>query len=159
MTLTSLTRPRRRGMRQRSEWLYPLEREMKRLFDNFWLSPFEETSSWPSPYLPPVNVREEDNQVVVSAELPGLQDKDIEVRVNKDTLRISGEKKEEIEAKEEDFYRMESSYGHFDRLVDLPAEVDENKAQAKFKNGVLTVRMPKTAESATKTEKIPIKTA
>jgi HSP20 family protein len=137
--------------------LHPLEREMNRLFDDFWLSPFGETERWAGAYLPPVNVREEDNQMVVSAELPGMKEDDIEVTVRRDTVRIAGEKKEEAETKEEDFYSMESSYGRFDRLVDLPTEVDEDKAEAELKNGVLTIRMPKTEESKTKTKKIPIK--
>lgn len=157
MALTSLMRPRRRGLRRRGEMLHPLEREMERLFDDFWLSPFGESPEWTGAYLPPVNVREEDNQVVVSAELPGMEDKDIEVTVQKDTVRISGEKKEEAEANEKDFYRMESSYGRFDRTIDLPSEVDEDKAQAEFKNGVLHVRLPRSAESKTKTKKIPVK--
>jgi HSP20 family protein len=138
--------------------LHPLEREMNRLFEDFWLSPFGETQRWAGTYLPAVNVREEDNQVLVSAELPGMKEDDIEVTVRRDGVRIAGEKKEEAETKEEDFYRMESSYGRFDRLVDLPAEVDEDKAEAEFKNGVLTVKMPKSEESKTKTRKIPVKT-
>lgn len=157
MALPSLMRPRRRGLRRRSEMLHPLERDIERLFEDFWLPPFDETPGRMGSYLPPVNVREEDNQVVVSAELPGMEDKDIEVTVRKDTVRISGEKKEETEAKEEDFYHVESSYGRFDRLIDLPTEVDEDKAQAEFKNGVLRIRMPRTAESKTKTKKVPIK--
>ena len=156
MALPSLL-PRRRGMRRRTEMLHPLEREMNRMFDDFWLSPFGESERWAGTYLPPVNVREEDNQVMVSAELPGMEDKDIDVTVTRDAVRISGDKKEEAETKEEDFYRMESSYGRFDRIVDLPAEVDEDKANAEFKNGVLTVSMPKSEESKTKTKKIPVK--
>ncbi len=157
MALTSLMRPRRRGLRRRGEMFHPLEREMERLFDDFWLRSFAESPGWTEAYLPPVNVREEDNQVVVSAELPGMEDKDIEVTVQKDTVRISGEKKEEAETREGDFYRMESSHGRFDRLIDLPAEVDEDKAQAEFKNGVLHIRLPRSAESKTKIKKIPVK--
>lgn len=157
MALPSLIRPRRRGLRRRSELLGPLEQEMERLFNDFWLTPFGETPGQTGTYLPPVNVREEDNQVVVSAELPGLEEKDIEVTVRKDTVRISGEKKEEAKAREEDVYCTESCYGRFDRLIDLPSEVDENKAEADFKNGVLYVRLPKSAESKTKTKKIPVK--
>jgi HSP20 family protein len=131
---------------------------MNRLFEDFWLSPFDPTERWAGTYLPPVNVREEDNQVVMSVEMPGMEEKDIEVTVQRDTVRVSGEKKEEAQRRDEDFYRMESSYGRFDRLVDLPAEVDEEKAEATFKNGVLTVSMPKNEESKTKTKKIPVKT-
>jgi len=157
MALTSLTRPRRRGMGRRREWLHPLEREMKGMFDDFQLSPFDEMLGWPSPYMPPVNVCEQDNQVVVTAELPGLRNKDIEVTVNKDTVRISGEKKEETEAKEEDFYRMESVYGRFDRTIELPTAVDDDHGDAKFVNGILTVTIPKSKESESGTKKIPVK--
>ncbi len=130
---------------------------MRRLFDGFWLSPFGETETWAGTYLPPVNVREEDNQVTVSAELPGMKEDDIDVTVRRDVVRIAGEKKEEAETKEEDFYRMESSYGRFDRQIELPAEVDEDQAKAEFKNGVLTITMPKSEESKTKRKKIPVK--
>jgi HSP20 family protein len=130
---------------------------MNRLFDDFWLSRFGETDPWAGAYLAPVNIHEEDNRMVVSAELPGVKESDIEVTVRKDTVRIAGEKKQEAETKEENFYRVESSYGRFDRLIDLPAEVDEDKAEAEFKNGVLTVRMPKTEDSTARAKKIPIK--
>lgn len=157
MAFTNFLAPRRRGLRRRSELLSPLEQEMNRLFEDFWLTPFGAAERWGGAYLPAVNVREHDNHVIVTAELPGMKEDDIEVSVRGDSLRISGEKKEETETKEEDFYRMESSYGRFDRLIDLPAEVDEQKAEAEFKNGVLTIKLQKNEESTTKTKKIPIK--
>ena len=157
MALLSLRRPRYRGIRSRSDWLYPFEREMSRLFDDFWLSPFAEKEPWTSSYLPAVNVRENDGQVIAEVELPGMSEKDIDVTVNRDTLRISGEKKQKEETKEENYYCMESSYGSFDRLVDLPVEVDEEKAEAQFNKGVLTVKMPKSQEAKTKSKKIPVK--
>jgi len=87
-----------------------------------------------------------------------MSEKDISVTVNRDTLRISGEKKQKEETKEENYYCMESSYGSFDRIVDLPAEVDEEKTEAEFKNGVLAVKMSKSQEAKTKSKKIPVKT-
>jgi HSP20 family protein len=131
---------------------------MSRLFDDFWLSPFRETEPWAGAYLPPVNVKEDDGSVIAEAELPGMTKKDINVTVNRDNLRISGQKKQKEETKEEDYYCMESSYGSFDRLVDLPAEVDEEKTEAEFHNGVLTVKMPKSEQAKTKSKKIPVKT-
>jgi HSP20 family protein len=131
---------------------------MDRLFDDFWLRPFLEMEPWMGGYLPAVNVRENDGQVIAEVELPGMSEDDINVTVNRDTLRISGQKKQKEETKEENYYCMESSYGSFDRLVDLPAEVDEEKAEAKFSKGILTVKMPKSQESKTKTKKIPVKT-
>ncbi|MBN2317399.1 MAG: Hsp20/alpha crystallin family protein [Sedimentisphaerales bacterium] len=131
---------------------------MNRLFDDFWLSPFRETEPWTGGYLPAVNVRENDGQVIAEAELPGMSEADINVTVNRNTLRISGEKKQKEETKEENYYCMESSYGSFDRLVDLPAEVDEEKAEAEFNQGLLTVKIPKSQEAKTKSRKIPVKT-
>ena len=119
MALPSLLSPRRRGLRRRGEMLSPWDREINRMFEDFWLSPFGRTEEWAGGYMPPVNVREEDSQVVASVELPGMEEKDIDVTVQRDAVRISGEKKEEAETKEEDFYRMESSYGRFDRRIDL----------------------------------------
>jgi len=131
---------------------------MNRLFDDFWLSPFREMEPWMGGYLPAVNVRENDGQVIAEAELPGMSEADINVTVNRDTLRIAGEKKQKEETKEENYYCMESSYGSFDRLVNLPAEVDEEKAEAEFSKGVLTVKIPKSREAKTKSRKIPVKT-
>jgi HSP20 family protein len=131
---------------------------MDRLFDDFWLSPFREMEPWAGNYLPAVNVRENDGQVVAEVELPGMSEKDIDVTVTRDSLRISGEKKQKEETREENYYYMESSYGSFDRLVDLPSEVDEEKAEAEFSKGVLMVKMPKSQESKTKTKKVPVKT-
>jgi HSP20 family protein len=131
---------------------------MNRLFDDFWLSPFREMEPWIGGYLPAVNVRENNGQVIAEVELPGMSEEDINVTVARDSLRISGEKKQKEETREENYYCMESSYGSFDRLVDLPAEVDEEKTEAAFSKGVLTVKMPKSRESKTKTKKIPVKT-
>jgi len=158
MALLSTRRPRRRSMQRHGGFLHPFEGQMNRLFDDFWLSPFREMNPWMGGYLPAVNVKENDGQVIAEAELPGMSEDDINVTVNRDTLRISGEKKQKEETKEENYYCMESSYGSFDRLVDLPTEVDEEKAEAEFNKGVLTVKMPKSQESKTKTKKIPVKT-
>jgi HSP20 family protein len=145
-------------MRRQGDLLSPYEREMNRLFDDFWLSPFRGIEQWAGSYLPPVNVRENDGQVIAEVELPGMSEKEIDITVTRDTLRISGEKKQQEETKEENYYCMESSYGSFNRLVDLPAEVDEEKTEAEFNKGVLTVKMPKSQEAKVKSKKIPVKT-
>jgi HSP20 family protein len=144
-------------MRRRGNLLSQFENQMDRLFDDFWLNPFRGTEEWTGSYLPPVNIRENDGQVIAEVELPGMSEKEIDITVTRDTLRISGEKKQQEETKKENYYCMESSYGSFDRLVDLPSEVDEEKTEAEFKNGVLTVRMPKSQEAKTKSKKIPVK--
>jgi HSP20 family protein len=157
MALPSLRRPRFRGTRRRGDLLSQFENQMDRLFDDFWLRPFRETERWTGSYLPPVNVRENDGQVIAEVELPGMSEKEIDITVTRDTLRISGEKKQQEETKKENYYCMESSYGSFDRLVDLPSEVDEEKTEAEFKNGVLTIKMPKSQEAKAKSKKIPVK--
>jgi HSP20 family protein len=136
-----------------------LQREMNRMFENFWLEPFGAFEEWPGAFVPTVDVTEEDKEVRISAELPGMDEKDIDVTVRNNILTIQGEKKQEQEEKQKGFYRKESSYGTFRRVIDLPAEVDESKAEAEFKKGILRIRLPKTAEAQTKTKKIKIKSS
>jgi HSP20 family protein len=159
MALPSLRRSRYRGVRSPSDLFFPFEGPMSRFFDDFWSRPAREMERWPGGYLPPVNIREDDGHVIAEAELPGMSEKEIDVTVSHDTLRISGEKKQHEETKEENYYCLESSYGSFDRTVDLPAEVDENKTEAQFSNGVLTVTMAKSQEAKSKSKKIPVKNA
>jgi HSP20 family protein len=132
---------------------------MNRMFENFWLEPFGAFEEWPGAFVPTVDVTEEDKEVRISAELPGMDEKDIDVTVRNNILTIQGEKKQEQEEKQKGFYRKESSYGTFRRVIDLPAEVDESKAEAEFKKGILRIRLPKTAEAQTKTKKIKIKSS
>lgn len=134
---------------------FALHREMNRLFDdavhNFGLAPFgrEFAAGWPS-----VEVSETETEVKVTAELAGLDDKDIELHVEDNVLTLRGEKRTEIEDKERRY--SERAYGRFERRLSLPAEVDEDAASATFKNGVLTVTLPKTQDARTQTKRIPI---
>lgn len=99
-----------------------LRQEMNTLFDNFFsgfeIEPF--TGRRLGAFSPSVNIKESDKEIRVSAELPGMEDKDINVSLSKDSLTIKGEKKEEKEDKGKDFYRMERSYGSFSRTIPLP---------------------------------------
>jgi len=135
-----------------------LRQEMNRIFDNFnrgfWLEPFESRFEG---FSPRIDVTESDKELKITAELPGMDEKDIDVSLNKDTLTIKGEKKEEKEDKGKDYYRSERSFGSFSRTIPLPSEIDTDKVKAEFKKGVLTVTMPKTAEAIRETKKIPIK--
>jgi HSP20 family protein len=135
-----------------------LRHEMNRLFDDFYrgfdLEPFE---SRLGTFSPSIDVSENDKQVKVTAELPGMDEKDIDVSLNKDSLTIKGEKKEEKEEKKKDYYRMERSYGSFSRTIPLPMEVDANKVKAEFKKGVLTITLPKTKKAIEDTKKIAVK--
>jgi HSP20 family protein len=92
--------------------------------------------------LPAMDVFEKEGQLHVRAELPGIDQKDVEVEISGDTLTISGEKKEQREVKEENYYRSERSYGKFSRQVALPAGADTTKAAARFKDGILEIDIP-----------------
>jgi HSP20 family protein len=108
-------------------------------------------------WAPALDVFQREKVVVVKAELPGLTEKDIEITVTGDSLTLSGEKREEKEVREEDFYRCERSYGRFSRTVALPAAVVTDKASATFKDGVLEVVLP-LKETPTKT-RVEVKAA
>jgi len=132
--------------------------EMNSLFDNFFRG-FELEPSWArlGAFNPRIDVRESEKEISVSAELPGLDDKDIDVSLTRDAVTIKGEKKKEKESKGKDFYRMERSYGSFTRTIPLPAEVDTDKVRAEFKKGVLNISLPKTVKAIKGTKRISVK--
>jgi HSP20 family protein len=138
--------------------LYSLRREMNSLFDNFFrgfeMEPFKGHFGT---FSPSVDVQESAKDIKVTAELPGVDDKDVEVSLSKDSMTIRGEKQEEKEDRGKDFYRMERSFGSFSRTIPLPAEVDTDKAKAEFKKGVLTVTLPKTSRAIKETKNISVK--
>ncbi len=159
MALPELFRPRSALRRREPEtFMRPFD-EMRRMMEDFWMTPFEELGRRGEGFVPKVDVKEEDNSVVVSAELPGMDQKDLDVTVTNDSVRISGEKKHEEKEEEKGYYRHETSYGSFERVIDLPTEVDENKAEAEFSKGVLTIKLPKSEEAQAKRKKIKIKSA
>lgn len=135
-----------------------LRREMDRLFDDAFRGfgvpslGFGRDVGWPS-----LEVSETDEDVTVAAELPGLDEKDVEVLLAEGVLTIRGEKKSETEDKERRF--SERCYGRFERRVALPAEVDEDKVQASFENGVLTVTLSKSAKARERVRRIPLNKA
>ncbi len=139
-----------------------LHDEMNQLFDEFFsgfgLAPWAPFAEMESYFSPRVDVIETDKEVKVSAELPGLSEKDVEVSLSHDVLTIKGEKKSEEEHKEHNSYRLERVYGSFQRSIPLPCEVDEDKVEAVFKNGVLTITLPKVAEAQFR-KQIPVKSA
>jgi HSP20 family protein len=134
-----------------------LHREMNRMFNDFSrgfdLSPFDGGWSWG--FSPPVDVREDEKEVTVKAELPGMEEKDIEVNLADNGLTIKGEKKAEKEEKGKDNWYRETSYGAFHRFIPLPEGLDKEKVDARFKNGVLTVTLRRLEEA--KGKKIAIK--
>jgi len=134
----------------------PLE-DVQRLMEGFLLAPLEEFGPRGEGFVPRVDVTEEDNNLVVAAELPGLDQKDIDVTVTKDSLRIAGEKRHEEKEEERGYYRHEISCGSFERIIDLPTEVDEDKAEAEFSRGVLKIKLPKNEAAKAKHRKIKVK--
>ncbi|MHC2582306.1 HSP20 family molecular chaperone IbpA [Bradyrhizobium diazoefficiens] len=108
---------------------------------------------------PAVDVTESDKAYEITAELPGMDEKDIEVNVANDGLIIKGEKKFEREEKQKDYYVSERRYGSFERHFGLPKDVEADKIEASFRNGVLKVTLPKTAEAQKPAKKIEVKAA
>ena len=132
-----------------------MRREMDRLWDSFFErtpARVEEAVEW----LPTLDVSETKNDYVVKAELPGMDPKDIDISLTNDLLTIKGEKKQEKEEKEENYHLIERSYGSFTRSVRLPGQVQSDKINAHFKNGVLKVTFPKTEEAKKKEIKIKV---
>ena len=105
---------------------------------------------------PVIDVHDEKDRLVVKAELPGIEKKDIKVSVDGDILSIKGEARKENEVKEEDYYCCERTYGSFYRTVSLPVAVEKEKVKASHKDGILTIDLPKTKEAKSKKTDIPI---
>ena len=128
--------------------------EMDRLWEGFprfpHLRPLIAEPAWPA-----VDVFEKNGSLVVKADVPGMTAKDIEVTMTEDGVTVSGQRSEEKEVKEKDYYRCERSFGSFMRQVPLPAGADRDKAQANFKDGVLEITFPLKEEA--KQKKIEVK--
>lgn len=120
--------------------------ELERFFEEWPEWPGLELMSTPTKRTPRMDVYEDKGEIVVKAELPGIKAEEIDVNVENNMLTVKAEKEEEKEEKEKGYYRRELSRGFYSRAVALPAEVEEEKAEAKCKDGVLTVRVPKKKE-------------
>ncbi len=147
-----------------------LRREVDRLFDDFsggiWRSPFGRSLFDIEPFrrteaafgaVPAVDVTQTDKGYEVTAELPGMEEKDIDVKLANGILTIKGEKRDEKEEKKKDYYVSERSFGSFERSFQVPADVDADKINASFKKGLLTVMLPKSAEAQRAEKKIEVK--
>ena len=144
------------ALRRKDREMNPLTRihdEMDDLFGNFfekWDLPIMNKGRWPA-----LDVVENDNEFVVKAEVPGCKAEDIDISVNNNRLIISGEKKQDEEKKEKNYYHLERSYGSFRREINLGSEIDANKIDATYKDGILSIKLPKTEK--TKPVKIKVK--
>ena len=121
----------------------------------FWPEPWRPTAAMKIT-TPAVDLYEEKDDIVVKAELPGMEKDNIEVNLSGHRLTIKGERKQEEEVKKEGYYRAERSYGSFLRTLELPSEVQTDKAKAAFKNGILEIRLPKTEEAMKKEAKVKV---
>ncbi len=136
-----------------------MRREMDRLFEEMTKSfSLARPAFGMGVMAPRVDMRETDTAIEIQAELPGVTEKDIEVQLADGVLTLKGEKKQEREEKEKGYYLMERAYGSFLRQIPIPVEVEEDKVEAKFDKGVLTITLPKKPEAQTKAKKIEIKT-
>ncbi len=131
--------------RRHGNGLSRLHNEMDDLFDSFFRGldrPFSGYRAWPA-----IDIADKEDSIVVRAEVPGCKADDIDISVYGNKLTISGEKKQEQEKEEKDYYHVESTYGSFRRELSLPTDVDQEKINAECKDGVLTVTLPKAAKA------------
>ena len=146
---------------ERAHSFYALQRRMNEMFEDFW-------RGWPMPsfdipgmglgkFAPKVNVEDDGKAIRIHAELPGMEEKDIEVTVQNGNLSLRGERTEEKETKEGEEYVRERWSGSFSRTLNLPTDVNTEKINASFKNGVLEVHLPKTKQAEGK--RIEVKAA
>ena len=131
-------------------------REVDRLFDDFFSG--RSPTRWPGDGIDlRLDVSETDKELTIAAELPGVDEKDVEVTLADDLLTIRGEKKREHTQRNGDYHMVERSYGSFARSLRLPFRVDQDKVEAKFEKGVLTISLPKPPEIQQSTKRIEIK--
>lgn len=131
-----------------------LRDKMNRLFEDAVTARGEEKDMITGSWSPAVDIYETENELILSAEVPGIAEKDIEVRIEDNTLSIKGERKFEKETREENYHRIERSYGSFHRSFSLPGTVDQEHIEARHEGGVLKIHMPKKPESKPKMVKI-----
>jgi HSP20 family protein len=137
--------------------LVDVQKQMNRFFDDFFggfgLRTGETTQEW----MPEVDVAETDSEILVKAEIPGIDAKDVDVTIAGNTLAIRGEKREEREEDGRNWYRHERRFGSFQRIIDLPVPVDADKVKAEYRNGVLSLSIPKREEARSRTIKVQVK--
>jgi HSP20 family protein len=167
----SIGKPHRASRRPAEDSLFDgLRRQVNHLFDDFqrgyWHLPFRQGVVDVEPLwrgeiaigaLPAVDIVETDTGYKVTAELPGVAESDIDVKFSDGTLTITGEKREEKEERKAEYFLSERRYGSFKRSFRVAEGIDADKIEAKFKDGVLTVTLPKTAEARKKTKTVTVK--
>ncbi len=135
--------------------LISLREDMDRLFNAFFGKPIAEESE--GIWIPVIDIEEDNENFIVSAELPGLKKEDVKISVRGNLLTISGERKQEAETKNKTYHRVERMYGKFSRTISLPSDVDVNKIKAVYKDGVLHITLPKPETMKPKEIEVEIK--
>ncbi len=135
--------------------------EMNRMFEHFYTGAEVHLTDWDKklPTAPNINVTQDEKSIKIEAELAGIDPEQVNVEVADGYLTLKGEKKESQVDENKDYLRQEISYGSFYRMITLPDTVDGKKAEASFKNGILTITVPKKAEAMEKPTKLQIKKA
>ena len=136
--------------------LLTAQRDFDRLFKEAFNPFVSEGDLSTRTWAPPVDIYENENDIVLKAELPGIEPKDVEVKVEDNTLYLKGERKFEKEVKNESYHRVERSYGSFARSFSLPNSISTDKVKAEFKDGLLTLTLPKREEAKPRTVKIDV---
>jgi HSP20 family protein len=138
--------------------LFGVQRDINRLFDNIFLSGLTAEETMASSYFAPaVDIAEQENEYVVKVELPGVAKEDVKISLESNILTIKGEKKQEKEEKNKNFHRVERSYGSFQRSFTLPSSVKNDKIDAVFNSGILTVTLPKSEEAKPKQIEVKVR--
>mgnify|MGYP000296171002 CR=1 FL=1 len=156
------TRSKSPAALRESDPFLALRREMNRLFDEFYtspfsLAPFENLWEGEGSFMPQVDVSETDKAFTITADLPGMDEKDIQVSVANNVISISGKREAEKTEKGRNYYHVERSYGSFHRDIPLRADIDEDKVEASFDKGVLTVTAPKLPSAVENVKRVQIK--
>jgi HSP20 family protein len=133
-----------------------MRRDMDRLWDSFFERGIRRGAGEEGQWYPSLDVAETKNDVVIKAEVPGMDPKDIDISFSGGVLTIKGQKKQEKEEKEENYHLIERNYGSFTRSIVLPMEVQNDKINASYKNGVLKIILPKSEEAKKKEIKIKV---
>ncbi|HWR98025.1 MAG TPA: Hsp20/alpha crystallin family protein [Candidatus Methanoperedens sp.] len=137
--------------------LSTVQERMNRLFEDVMRAPYRSDEGLAaSAWAPAVDIYETDKEIVLKAELPEMQEKDIDIKVEDNVLSITGERRMEKEVKEENYHRIERSYGSFNRSFTLPRTLDPEGIKAAYKDGVLKVNIPKKEEVKPKQIKIEV---
>jgi HSP20 family protein len=147
--------------RELSTWpsdFFGIQREINRLFDNFFRGGVQDDGTFGLSYwTPAVDIAEQDDEYIVKVELPGVNKDDVKITLESNILTIRGEKKEEKDMKRDNFHRMERMYGSFQRSFTLPTTVKNDKIDAVYKDGILTITLPKAEEAKPKHIEVKVK--